>query len=120
MTQPEFLTIIVDFEDIIIASEITLNETLQQKELFRAKLKFSNLTKLAISDHLIDTTNRKYSFHWMQEDNSLIIRWDNSHYHDDVETAPHHKHVGKDGKAEPSEEMDLRKVLSFISSKITA
>ena len=59
---------------------------------------------------------RKYSYQWMQEDNCLIIRWDNSHYHNDIETAPFHKHVGESEDAKACEEMDLRKVLMVIQN----
>ncbi|MDV3103382.1 toxin-antitoxin system TumE family protein [Thermococcus waiotapuensis] len=34
-----------------------------------------------------------YSFQW-QKDGRLTIRWDNAPHHRDVETFPHHKHVG--------------------------
>ena len=119
MTKEIFENIVADFNDIVDSTEIVRDRVKGTVYLFKAKIKFSSQSKLAMTDHnsIVDN-HRKYSFHWMQEDNSLIIRWDNSHYHDNVETAPHHKHVGDKGEAEPSEEMDLRKVLTFIKASI--
>ncbi len=37
-----------------------------------------------------------YSFHYMTWDGVCIFRYDNSQYHPEVDTFPHHKHEGPD------------------------
>lgn len=58
---------------------------------------------------------RRYSFHVFQGD-QMIIRWDNAPHHPDVDTFPHHKHVGR--RIESSEEMNLERVLAQLEKMI--
>jgi hypothetical protein len=36
---------------------------------------------------------RRYSYHWQDARDNLLIRWDNAPHHEQVSTYPHHKHV---------------------------
>ena len=56
---------------------------------------------------------RKYSYHWQDCRGNLIMRWDNAPDWD-VETYPHHVHVGKEGAVEPSFDRTLDQVLSIV------
>ena len=56
---------------------------------------------------------RRYSFHVFQDEQE-ITRWDNSPYHPEVSTFPHHQHIR--GRVVDSEEMDLSKVLAQLES----
>ena len=47
----------------------------------------------------------------------LIVRWDNAPDWD-VETSPHHKHVGKKENVEPSYERTLEQVMAVIAEKV--
>jgi len=58
-----------------------------------------------------------YSFQW-QKDRKLIVRWDNAPHHKDVETFPHHKHVGSKDNVQPSKEISLEDILRAIEEKI--
>ena len=58
----------------------------------------------------------KYSYHWQDSNANLIVRWDNSPFHKEIETFPHHKHEGED--VLPSLEIWFEDILAFISSKI--
>jgi hypothetical protein len=42
-----------------------------------------------------DLNERNYSFHWQDENGILLMRWDNSPYHSDITTHPHHKHFSE-------------------------
>lgn len=53
-----------------------------------------------------------YSYYWLRPDESVIIGWDNAPHHKEINTFPHHKHVGN--KVEPSSEKNLSEVLRFI------
>ena len=56
-----------------------------------------------------------YSYHWQDEDGSLIIRWDNSPHHPKLGTYPHHKHAPELAE---SEEMCLEEVLKEIRERL--
>jgi len=58
-----------------------------------------------------------YSFQW-QKDGNLITRWDNAPHHKDIETFPHHKHVGSKDNVQPSGEISLEDVLGVIEEEI--
>ena len=49
---------------------------------------------------------------WLDEENKLIIGWDNAPHHTELKTFPDHKHVGK--KAFPSPKVKLEHVLESI------
>lgn len=56
--------------------------------------------------------NHDYRFHFMDETEDLIKRWDNAPHHDDVETFPEHVHTEKG--VEPSKEKNLVEVLNLV------
>lgn len=35
----------------------------------------------------------KYNYHFMNNTNDLIFRYDNAEYHPEISTFPHHKHI---------------------------
>ncbi|MFW6009104.1 MAG: toxin-antitoxin system TumE family protein [archaeon] len=57
-----------------------------------------------------------YSFHWQNENNELIIRWDNSPHHKNIKTFPHHKHIKQ--KVKPSYEISFEQILNYIENKL--
>jgi hypothetical protein len=72
---------------------------------------FSNKSVLYTKE-FFSTNKRKYSFHWQDQNDETIIRWDNAPDHENIISFPHHKHVGKD--IFPSSEMGLSDVLNYI------
>jgi hypothetical protein len=61
---------------------------------------------------------RKYSFHWQDEQENCLIRWDSTPHHQDVNTHPFHQHIGKKETVEESEVMNLEKVFDYINKHI--
>ena len=59
---------------------------------YRLKIQFKDNSTLFVREH-IDGTERNYSFHWQDENDKLIIRWDNASHHAHLLTFPHHKHT---------------------------
>jgi hypothetical protein len=57
----------------------------------------------------------KYSYHWQDQNDDMIIRWDNAPDWEN-ETFPHHRHIGEPNKVEPSFERTLEQVLKHIAS----
>ncbi len=115
-------SIIWKFSDIIRNYEINTYNTDYNKVLFDANIYFKNNSILACKDVLIFNENnsvkRKYSFHWMNSDNDLIIRWDNAHHHQKINTYPNHKHVGEGNTIESANEISLYEVLAYIRQVI--
>ena len=54
----------------------------------------SNNSQLFISEY-VDENDRNYSYHWQDESNSLILRFDNAPFHPNISTYPHHIHSSK-------------------------
>ncbi|OQX23099.1 MAG: hypothetical protein BWK80_27790 [Desulfobacteraceae bacterium IS3] len=83
----------------------------------RAKLEIINGSELYIRETVIDGIKLKYSYHWQSSNNEIIIRWDNSPDWE-VETFPHHKHIGQKDVIESSYERTLEQVLNVIAKQL--
>ena len=83
---------------------------------FIAVLTFIDDTKLFIRDYLFNKNKRKYSYHWQEKDENIIVRWDNAPHWESISTFPFHKHVGNDILA--STETTLEDILEYISIEI--
>lgn len=82
---------------------------------FKAEIIFKDCSKLRVRDYFF-SFYRKYSFHWQDEKNNLILRWDNAPHWSEIETLPYHKH--NNNQVLSSKEMFLDDVLEYISNKI--
>ena len=61
---------------------------------------------------------KRYSFHWMDADNQLRLRWDNAEHYPRLPNYPHHLHDGNERNVVPSEPMNLLKVIDLIASRL--
>lgn len=59
---------------------------------YRLKILFKNRSILFAREY-VDEVERVYSFHWQDQDDRMIMRWDNAPHHRHVVTFPHHKHT---------------------------
>ena len=59
-----------------------------------------------------------YSFHWQRNDGKLVCRWDNTPHHPEIESFPHHVHIGSEEHVEPSNAMDVPALLKILNEKI--
>ena len=55
---------------------------------------------------------KKYSYHFMDENNTLVFRYDNAYHHKEIKTFPHHKHLPD--RVIDSNEPDIRSVLKEV------
>ena len=62
-------------------------------ELLKGKVTLIDGSVLRISEVWVDGKLEKYSYFWLDEENDLIIGWDNAPHHIQVNTYPHHKHT---------------------------
>lgn len=59
----------------------------------------------------------KYHYHFMDKNNNLIFRYDNSKHHKELKTFPHHKHSPEN--IYESSEPEIKSILSEIESIVT-
>jgi hypothetical protein len=58
---------------------------------------------------------RRYSFHVLLG-RKMVVRWDNAPHHPEVESFPHHKHVGR--TIDASKDMTVQLVLAELRAMI--
>jgi hypothetical protein len=104
------------YSDVISSYKISRFEHFGQILRFRAELILTDDTILYIRETILSISIRKYSYHWQDRQGKLIMRWDNAPDWD-VETFPHHLHVGGKNAVEPSFDRTLDQVLSIIQSR---
>lgn len=83
---------------------------------YKITISFIDSSQLLINE-FASLKERKYSFHWQNNENELIIRWDNAPHHKNISTFPHHKH--SNGEISPSNDISLEDVLSYIDTTIS-
>ncbi|MDN5344622.1 MAG: hypothetical protein PWQ18_733 [Clostridia bacterium] len=113
------LNVLKTFRSIIRTYAIELFERETNRKRIKATLTFIDGSKLFIKDYYFGS-ERKYSYHWVDINGNLIIRWDNAPHWRQVPTFPYHKHTGSPEKVESSLEMDLNEILSVIKAKISS
>jgi Family of unknown function (DUF6516) len=117
METKEIEAIIAEFADLIKDHSISKDNKKDGRErtALRMILKDNSILE-AFWVVIKGKLKHRYSFQWMRADNTLIIRWDNAPKHLDV--SENHQHIGSDENVQPSEEMNLRKVLLFLGKTI--
>lgn len=80
-----------------------------------SRLEFSEFFRRSETDQINVVA---YSFHWMDKDNRLQMRWDNAKHYPKLPGFPHHLHDGDEKNVSSSETMDLFKVLDFIAARL--
>ena len=71
-------------------------------------------SRIEIRDYVFLNGNRKYSYHWMEENGQLRFRWDNAPHWIEIETAPHHIHCGENNTPESSLVNNIEDLLNWI------
>ena len=110
------LQLLEDFKDIIKSINIEKYDVSNDNIKLRMALLLINNSWLFVRETIISGEKRKYSYHWQDENGNLIKRWDNAPDWD-VETFPHHLHVGKEIVI-ASYDRSLEKVLAIIREEI--
>ncbi len=84
---------------------------------YKLKIVFQNQSILFAREYM-DESERNYSFHWQDQHDALIMRWDNAPHHKSIETFPHHKH-DKKGFISANTELSIKEVLLIIQNQIS-
>ena len=111
------LKLLTKYSDVISSYKISKFEHFGQILRFRAELILTDNTILYVRETVLSMSIRKYSYHWQDRRGKLITRWDNAPDWD-VETFPHHLHVGKDDIVKPSFDRTLDQVMSIIRRRL--
>jgi hypothetical protein len=110
------LQLLEEFKHIIKQTKIKRCEVSGDNVKLRMILHLVNDSRLFIRETIISGEKRKYSYHWQDKNNTLIKRWDNAPDWD-VETFPHHLHIGEE-QVVSSYIRSIEKVLEIISKEI--
>lgn len=86
----------------------------------RLKLRiiFLDESQLSMRETVLEGRYRKYAYHWQDASERLRIRWDNVAHWPQIETHPHHQHVGNEAQVEASEATTLEEILACIRSQL--
>ena len=107
------------YAEIIQHYHITKFEQVGSSFRLRAQVILNDGSQLYIRETVIDGTKRKYAYHWQDAEGNLLIRWDNAPDWE-VDTFPHHKHLGHQETVIASYERTLEQVLAVIAKEIAA
>ena len=112
------LEVLKTFDQIIARVEQVSSELRGRYLVFKAKVLLLDGTNLRIYRAWKDGKEVVYNYYWLDQNNRLIIGWDNSHEVKGISSSPHHKHVGEQSICRNSEERTLTDVLKVIMDKI--
>ncbi|MFB6274065.1 MAG: DUF6516 family protein [Salinibacter sp.] len=105
-------------DDVIASYEVSAYEVEGSNRRLRLLVTFHDGSTLHVRDYVFAGERRKYAFHWQDSHGELRIRWDNAPHWPDIDTHPHHKHVGDPNRVEPAEELELEDVLEEIARRL--
>ena len=113
------LSDLIEQHKAVIASWTVTNFDREGANLrLKAEVVFVDRSRLFIRQVVLNGIMLKYAYHWQNQDEMLIIRWDNAGHWPDVATFPHHKHVRNDEDIQvlPSRAgADLAEILNEIA-----
>lgn len=107
----------------IVAYEVIRERTSVQDAYIRMLITFSDGSRMEAVEFIRLTPEQgpvveRYSFHWMDSENRLIVRWDNAPHYADLPGYPDHVHRGNESEAVPGEPMNFHKVLDAIGLEL--
>jgi len=109
-------TTILYFHHIIKSYSIENKIINESQGVIQGNILFNNNYKLnfiEVKDIEIENKD-KYSYHFMNENENLIFRYDNARHHPEINTFPHHKHLKN--KIVESIELELFDILIEVES----
>ncbi|BES82865.1 toxin-antitoxin system TumE family protein [Pyrodictium abyssi] len=112
-----FHDVISSFGEAIVDYSISIEEVTPSEGLIRGVIVFLDGSRLRFLEYVSITGGNaarlKYRYHYEDPDGRLVFRYDNAPHHPEVETFPHHKHLG-DGRVVASIAPSIRSVLEEI------
>ena len=87
------------------------------EETLRVILYLKDGTNLRVTEQWAGKVLKRYSYYWLNSANELKVGWDNAPHHTQMQSFPHHKHVGQRGNLQPSRETSLEEVMGVIQGQ---
>ena len=87
------------------------------EETLRVILYLKDGANLRVAEQWAGKVLKRYSYYWLNSANELKVGWDNAPHHTQMESFPHHKHVGRQKNMQPSTETHLEEVMGVIQRK---
>lgn len=87
-------------------------------ETLKLVLVLNDGTTLRVAERWRGSTLARYSYYWLDAGDRLKIGWDNSPHHTQLESFPHHKHVGERMNLAVSSEMSLEDVMAVVEQEM--
>ena len=110
---------IVAESPIVRASNVVLDKRTLQLGLVRGDLYFSDGSRLHFRELIEVRTSPvrlMYSYHYQDEEEALVFRYDDTPHHASLTGFPHHKHAGDEGNVIAADPPDLQSVLQEVQS----
>lgn len=102
-------------EEYIQTYHVDAFEKIGENIKIHLHIQFKDHSRLYIKEILIQG-QRKYAYHWQDNEDNMICRWDNAPDWPEIGTFPHHKHL-KD-KTVPSSENETQDIFHQIKSML--
>jgi hypothetical protein len=101
---------------LIVDKAVDFKEFSSEEGMARGRLLFLGGYVLTFMEYIQGEERPKYRFNLSDGKGDMIFRYDNAAHHREIQTFPHHKHVGAEVK--PSEEIGLAEVVAEIEMLI--
>ena len=79
-------------------------------ETLRLVLYLRDGTNVRVTEQWAGSVLVRYSYDWLTVENALKVAWDNAPHHTRIATFPHHKHLQRRQRPQPSVETRLEEV----------
>jgi hypothetical protein len=109
---------LTQFSDIIRSYEVLQYDVEGLHTRLKLRVIFHDESQLYSRETVLEGQYRKYAYHWQDAAGQLRIRWDNAAHWPQIETYPHHQHVGNEIQVEASEATTLEEVLTCIRTRL--
>lgn len=110
-------------DTIIISFQIIRERTTLMDGYLRARIQLINQSRLEFSEYIQFSSTGQfqvvtYSYHWANERNQLIRRWDNTPHFPGLLGFPHHIHEGDEHTVVAGEAVSIFVVLDEIGRRL--
>jgi hypothetical protein len=104
----------------IEVEQLVVTNRLSKRGTIMGQLRFLNGSQLDFGEVLVVQDRRivktRYRYHYQNASGELVFRYDNAPHYPQIETHPHHKHIGTE--VLPAQAPDLNDVLREIEQLI--
>jgi len=106
------------FQEIISSIDSLSNELIRQLEIYKCKIILIDGSNLRILEKYAHGELVYYSYYWLSAFDDLILGWDCAPHHHEIESFPHHQHVGSQQNAISSDIRNLNDTLTVIKKSL--